>query len=70
MENDSHDAALKEAARVEAAKRISIAKFAAKTGGNYELAARLVEAVYKVFPLPPETPAKPSKPEEGKPDGD
>jgi hypothetical protein len=38
---------VKEAARVAA-----IAKFAAKTGGNYELAERLVEAVYKVFPPP------------------
>jgi len=59
MEPDPHDAALKEAARVAAMKRVSTAKFAARTGGNYELAALLVDAVYKALPPPPE-PAPPA----------
>ena len=84
MKPDQPDAATKEAARVEAAKRIAIAKFAAETGAknaaDYELATLLGDAIYKVFPLPPvsaeastgrpEPTAKPSKAKEGKPDGD
>ncbi len=70
MKPDRNDATAKERARKEAAKRISTAKFAAETGGNYELASLLIDAIHEVFPLPPEKPAKPSKAKKGKPDGE
>lgn len=79
MASDQQDAALKEAARVAALKRISAAKLAARAGGNYEVAAQFVDAIYSVFPPPPvsaeastgrpSSAAEPSK-AEGEPDGD
>lgn len=68
MENDRSDAAPEEALRVAAAKRASIAKLA-KRGFTGPKAERLVEAVYKHFPLPPEKAAGSSMVER-KPDGD
>ncbi len=67
MKPDKTDATAKERARVEAAKRVSTAKFAAETGGDYELASLLIDAIHDIFPLPPEKPAKPSKAKKGKP---
>jgi len=70
MEPDHDDAALKEAARVAAMKRVATAKLAARTRGhNYELAALLVDAIYSVFPPPPPEPAPPAraKPEPASP---
>jgi hypothetical protein len=57
---------LREALRIRAAKRASIAKLASR-GLRGERGERVVEAVYKAFPPPPEKAAGPSR-GEGEPE--
>jgi hypothetical protein len=57
---------LREAVRIQAAKRASIAKLASR-GLRGERGERVVEAVYKAFPPPPEKAAGPSR-AEGEPE--